>query len=119
MRPRPFFYKMTAALAVLIDALSLTACASSQSSSEPAASGSAPVAAASAQAASGGTKVSRDACPAWLRAGALCGRRQQSQRARGSRDAARVLSLQSFDTEFQMSLSNPATAASDLPDAAR
>lgn len=64
MRPRPF-YKMTAALAVLVGALSLTACASSQSSSQPAgsgnataATGSAPAASGSAQAASGGTTVS-------------------------------------------------------------
>lgn len=67
MRPRPFCYKMTAALAVLVGALALTACASSQSSSQPAgagnataaaAAGSAPAASGSAQAASGGTTVS-------------------------------------------------------------
>ena len=65
MRPRrPFFHKMTAALAVLVGALALAACASSQSSGQPtasgpgpAASGSAPAAAGTAQAVSG-SKVS-------------------------------------------------------------
>ena len=66
MRPRrPFFLTMAAALAVLVGALSLAACASSQNSSQPAASssppaasGSAPAASASAQAAGGASTVS-------------------------------------------------------------
>ena len=69
MRPRPFFCKATAALAVLVGALSLTACSSGQSSSQPAGSASAAAAAGSPAAASspaaggspaaaGGTQVS-------------------------------------------------------------
>jgi len=52
MRPRSFCYRIIAALAVLVGAMSLAACASSPSSGQPAAAGS------TTQAASGGTKVS-------------------------------------------------------------
>jgi ABC-type sugar transport system substrate-binding protein len=57
MRPRPFFCKMTAALAVLVGALSLAACSSGQSSSQPAASASAAAATGGTQAADGGTQA--------------------------------------------------------------
>jgi ribose transport system substrate-binding protein len=55
MRPRPFFFTMTAALAVLVGAASLTACASSPSSGQPAAPASAAAASGGSQAASGGS----------------------------------------------------------------
>ena len=64
MRPRPFFYRVTAALAVLVGALSLTACASSPSSSQPAASGSATAASGGAPAASGGATAASGSAPA-------------------------------------------------------
>jgi ABC-type sugar transport system substrate-binding protein len=63
MRPRPFFYRITAALAVLVGAVSLAACASGSSSSQSAAPASAAAAAGSqaasgSPAAAGGTQVS-------------------------------------------------------------
>ena len=61
MRPRPRFYPMTAALAVLAGAVSLTACASGQSSGQPAATASAAAASGGAQAASGGSPAAAGA----------------------------------------------------------
>jgi ABC-type sugar transport system substrate-binding protein len=61
MRPRPRFYTMTAALAVLAGAVSLTACASGQGSGQPAAPASAAAASGGAQAASGGSPAAAGA----------------------------------------------------------
>ena len=71
MRPRRFFFKMTAALAVLVGAVSLTACASSPSSSQSAAPASAAAATGASPAASGGSA-------------AAAGDSQVEQRAQGA-----------------------------------